>query len=106
MFSDLYKKYINQKTALKNIIIGEIQDDYDLSDEECCELLDEYGNEIQSINAVYEDYSTAAIETAYSLGLVSKENEEYFNFEKLEEDLFVNDNFIQLKSGKVVYITQ
>ena len=58
------------------------------------------------INAVYSNFENAAEETARSLGFVNDMNEAYFDFELFENSLRDNENYIELPSGVVVYITR
>ena len=105
MFKKLIEEYTNALETAKTKYIGKMQEDYSgLSDDDCIELLEEYGDEISDILAVYPNYQRATIETAFSLGYVTKENEQYFDYESFEQDLRSSDNYIELSSGKVVYV--
>ena len=107
MFKDIYSKYKTKIDAVLEDYINELQDEYrELSNEDCIEITNTYADEIMSINAVYSNFENAAEETARSLGFVNDMNEAYFDFELFENSLRDNENYIELPSGVVVYITR
>lgn len=107
MFKDIYSKYKTKIDAALEDYINELQDEYrELSNEDCIEITNTYADEIMSINAVYSNFENAAEETARSLGFVNDMNEAYFDFELFENSLRDNENYIELPSGVVVYITR
>ena len=107
MFKDIYSKYKTKIDAALEDYINELQDEYrELSIEDCIEITNTYADEIMSINAVYSNFENAAEETARSLGFVNDMNEAYFDFELFENSLRDNENYIELPSGVVVYITR
>lgn len=107
MFKDIYSKYKTKVDAALEDYINELQDEYkELSNEDCIQIADAYADEIMSINAVYSNFENAAEETARSLGFVNDMNEAYFDFELFENSLRDNENYIELPSGVVVYITR
>lgn len=107
MFKDIYSKYKTKVDAALEDYINELQDEYrELSNEDCIEITNTYADEIMSINAVYSNFENAAEETARSLGFVNDMNEAYFDFELFENSLRDNENYIELPSGVVVYITR
>lgn len=107
MFKDIYSKYKTKVDAAVEDYINELQDEYrELSNEDCIEITDTYADEIVSINAVYSNFENAAEETARSLGFVNDMNEAYFDFGLFENSLRDNENYIELSSGVVIYITR
>ena len=107
MFKDIYSKYKTKVDAALEDYINELQDEYrELSNEDCIEIANTYANESVSINAVYSSFENAAEKTARSLGFVNDMNEAYFDFELFENSLRDNENYIELPSGVVVYITR
>lgn len=107
MFKDIYSKYKTKIDAALEDYINELQDEYrELSNEDCIEITNTYADEIMSINAVYSNFENAAEETARSLGFVNDMNEAYFDFELFENSLRDDENYIELPSGVVVYITR
>lgn len=104
MFKKLIEEYTNTMEVAKTNYVRKMQEDYpQLSDDDCIELLEEYSDEISDILAIYPNYQRATIETAYSLGYATKENEQYFDYESFEQDLRSSDNYIKLSSGKIIY---
>lgn len=87
-------------------MIDSIQELHDISDDGCRELIEEYADVITEINAVYKSIEDCAVDTAFSLGLATKENEDYFNFEKYEDEIKASEHYIELDTGEVVYITR
>ena len=57
-------------------MIDSIQELHDISDDGCRELIEEYADVITEINAVYKSIEDCAVDTAFSLGLATKENED------------------------------
>ena len=55
--------------------------------------------------AVYKYKSECAYEEAFSLGYATESNERYFDFSTFESDLFESDSYLELPSGKVVYLS-
>lgn len=107
MFKNIYSKYKTKVDVALEDYINELQDEYrELSNEDCIEIIDTYADEIISINAVYSNFENAAEETARSLGFVNDMNEAYFDFELFENNLRNNENYIELSSGVVIYITR
>lgn len=87
-------------------MIDNIQELHDISDDGCRELIEEYADVITEINSVYKSIEDCAVDTAFSLGLATKENEDYFNFEKFEDEIKASEHYIELDTGEVVYITR
>ena len=107
MFKDIYSNYKFKVDEAVEAFINELQDEYrDLSEEDCIEIADTCADEIVSINAVYSSFENAAEDTAKSLGFVNDMNEAYFDFELFENSLRNNENYIELSSGVVIYITR
>lgn len=107
MFKDIYSNYKFKVDEALEDYINELQDEYrELSNEDCIEIADTYADEIVSINAVYNSFENAAGDTAKSLGFVNDMNEAYFDFELFENSLRNNENYIELSSGVVIYITR
>ena len=55
--------------------------------------------------ALYENKAQCAYEEAFSLGYANEGNERYFDFATFESDLFESDCYLELPSGKVVYLS-
>ena len=107
MFKDIYSNYKFKVDEALEDYINELQDEYrELSNEDCMEIANTYADEIESIKAVYSSLENAAEETARSLGFVNDMNEAYFDFELFENSLRDNENYIELSSGVVIYITR
>jgi len=54
------------------------------------------------ITWIYDDLKECGYEFAHSCGYITKQNERYFDYEKLGYDLLQDDNFYQLSDGRVV----
>lgn len=92
-------------SAYQEMIDG-IQEVYEISDDGCRELIEEYADVITEINAAYKSIEDCAVDTAFSLGLATEENKNYFNFEKYEDEIKASEHYIELDTGEVVYITR
>ena len=55
--------------------------------------------------AIYKDRQECAYQEAFSLGYATETNERYFDFSTFESDLFESDSYLELPSGKVVYLS-
>lgn len=87
-------------------MIDSIQEMYGISDDGCRELIDEYADVVTDINAAYKSIGDCAMCEAFSLGLATKENEDYFDFEKFEDEIKEGEHYIELDTGEVVYVTR
>lgn len=82
--------YIKMKEKIElahQEMIDGVQEVYNISNDGCIELIEGYADVITDINAVYKSIEECVRDTAFSLGLATKENEDYFDFIKFEEDI-------------------
>ena len=105
-FSTNYASLQTKINSAYQEMINSIQEMHDISDDGCRELIDEYADVIIEINAAYKSIEDCAVSEAFALGLATEENEDYFNFKKFEDEIKVNEHYIELDTGEVVYITR
>lgn len=89
-----------------------LKTEYDLSDRDIEEILNEYTEDFRDrsiVSYVYDDSEEAGREEARQLGYVKDDDpisSKYFDYKKFGEDLVNNDNhFMELHDGRVVNLS-
>ena len=87
-----------------------LMDEYGFDEEDIEYIFDEYYLDYRDrgiISCVFDDVYDLGYEEAYSLGYVDNRNsivERYFDFEKFGEDLLEEEQYVQLRNGRCVYL--
>ena len=89
-----------------------LKTEYDLSDRDLVEILNEYTEDFRDrsiVSYVYDDSEEAGREEAWQLGYVKDDDpisSKYFDYKKFGEDLVNYDNyFMELCDGRVVNLS-
>lgn len=107
MFEDKYREYQEELDKALQEMVDFLQEDYScLDDDDCTEIIEEHGHEIEDIKGAYTSMVDAVRFEAYGLGYVTDVSEEYFNWEAFQEDSKENENYIELSSGVVIYVSR
>lgn len=88
-----------------------LKEEYNLSDRNIEEILNEYTEDFRDrsiVNYVYDDSEEAGREEAWQLGYLDNDSisSKYFDYKKFGEDLVENDEyFMELCDGRVVSLS-
>ena len=108
---DHYVKKLTSEQGLeyrKNIMAEEhemMKEDYNLTDDDIKYILDNYNLDYEDraiIGTVYDDTYEAGYEFVESCYTIPDYLEGYVDYEKFGEDLCENENYLELKDGRVV----
>lgn len=106
MFKDLYREKMKQIEEIEEEIVTAIQEEYDLSESGAREIISDFADLVTDILGVYNSWQECSKEEAFSLGFATKENEEWFDFDKFQESLEESGSYVELSTGEVLYIVQ
>lgn len=105
MFKEDFELYEGACDKARGELVFSMQEEFDnLSEDDCVDIIENYACEIRDIKAVYLSWEEAATETAKSLGVLTSENERYFDIDTYIEDLKVSEYFIELDTNTVIYV--
>jgi hypothetical protein len=94
----------------EHIIVDEkefIEHQYNIDNEDVEYIFNNYGLNYQDrgvIGHIFDDIEEASQEEAEQLGFVNESNRKYFDYEKFGEDLLQGEQYLELPSGKIVYL--